>query len=150
MARILIVDDDQGMREFMDIMLTKEGYDVTSAEDASRALALCDKKDFDLIVTDLRMPRMDGIEFLKKIKDQKPETTVILVTAYASGETAVNAMKEGAYDYVEKGGSIEELKSIVNKALVKKGLVDEKSEEKKESGATVSYTHLTLPTKRIV
>ncbi len=132
MARILVVDDDQGMREFMDIMFTKEGYDVTSAEDASRALTLCDKKDFDLIITDLRMPRMDGIEFLKKIKDQKPETTVILVTAYASGETAVNAMKEGAYDYVEKGGSIEELKSIVHKALLKKGLVDEKSAEIKK------------------
>jgi two-component system response regulator PilR (NtrC family) len=132
MARILVVDDDQGMREFMDIMLTKEGYDVTSVDDASRALTLCDKKEFDLVITDLRMPRMDGIEFLKKIKDQKPETTVILITAYASGETAVNAMKEGAYDYLEKGGSIEELKSIVHKALLKKGLVGEKSAEVKE------------------
>jgi len=132
MARILIVDDDQGMREFMEIMLEKEGHDVTSAENATKALNLCNRKDFDLIVTDLRMPQIDGIEFLKKIKDQKPEIMVILVTAYASGETAVNAMKEGAYDYVEKGGSIDELKRIIHEALLKKGLVSEKISPKKE------------------
>lgn len=132
MARILVVDDDQGMREFMEIMLAKEGYDVTTAEDASRALNIFGKKDFDLIVTDLRMPKIDGIQFLRQIKDQKPETTVILVTAYASGETAVDAMKEGAYDYVEKGGSIEELKKIIHAALLKKGLVSEIISDKKE------------------
>ncbi len=130
MARILVVDDDQGMREFMEIMLTKEGYDVTSAEGPVKAINLCAKIDFDLVITDLKMPKIDGIEFLKTIKDQRPETIVILVTAYASGETAINAMKEGAYDYVEKGGSIEELKQIVHSALLKKGLVDEKKETK--------------------
>jgi two-component system response regulator PilR (NtrC family) len=127
MARILVVDDDQGMREFMEIMLTKEGYDVTSAEDPAKAINLCRKVAFDLVITDLKMPKIDGIEFLKTIKDQRPETIVILITAYASGETAINAMKEGAYDYVEKGGSIEELKQIVHSALLKKGLVDEKN-----------------------
>jgi Response regulator containing CheY-like receiver, AAA-type ATPase, and DNA-binding domains len=125
MARILVLDDDQGMREFMEIMLTKEGYDVTSADEPSKAINLCRKIDFDLVITDLRMPKIDGIEFLKTIKDQRPETIVILITAYASGETAVNAMKEGAYDYVEKGGNIEELKKVVRAALLKKGLVHE-------------------------
>jgi Response regulator containing CheY-like receiver, AAA-type ATPase, and DNA-binding domains len=125
MARILVLDDDQGMREFMEIMLTKEGYDVTSADEPSKAISLCRKIDFDLVITDLRMPKIDGIEFLKTIKDHKPETIVILITAYASGETAVNAMKEGAYDYVEKGGNIEELKKVVRAALLKKGLVNE-------------------------
>jgi two-component system response regulator PilR (NtrC family) len=86
MARILVLDDDQGMREFMEIMLTKEGYDVTSVDDPSKAINLCRKIDFDLVITDLRMPKIDGIEFLKTIKDQKPETIVILLTAYASGE----------------------------------------------------------------
>ncbi len=130
MARILVVDDDQGMREFMEIMLTKEGYDVTSAEGPAKAINLCRKKDFDLVITDLKMPKIDGIEFLKTIKDQFPETIVILITAYASGETAINAMKEGAFDYVEKGGSNEELKKIVHSALLKKGLVEEKNETK--------------------
>jgi two-component system, NtrC family, response regulator PilR len=76
------------------------------------------------------MPKIDGIEFLKTVKDEYPETIVILITAYASGETAVNAMKEGAYDYVEKGGSIDELKKIIHSALLKKGLINEKSETK--------------------
>lgn len=122
MAKILVVDDDQGMREFMDIMLTKEGYEVTLADSPVNAIHLCRKTAFDLVITDLKMPKIDGIEFLKTIKDQRPETIVILVTAYASGETAVNAMKEGAYDYVEKGGNIEELKGIIRQALVKNGL----------------------------
>ena len=133
MARILVLDDDQGMREFMEIMLTKEGYDVTSADEPSKAINLCRKIDFDLVITDLRMPKIDGIEFLKTIKDQKPETIVILITAYASGETAVNAMKEGAYDYVEKGGNIDDLKKVVRAALMKKGLVNENQNIKDEA-----------------
>jgi two-component system, NtrC family, response regulator PilR len=115
------------MREVIEIMLTTEGYDVTSAEGPAKAINLYRKAAFDLVITDLKMPKIDGIEFLKTIKDQYPETIVILITAYASGETAINAMKEGAYDYVEKGGSIEELKQIVHLALLKKGLVDEKN-----------------------
>ena len=125
MAKILVVDDDQGMREFMEIMLTKEGYDITTADSPVKAINLCRKTAYDLVITDLKMPKIDGIEFLKTIKDHRPETVVILITAYASGETAVNAMKEGAYDYVEKGGNIEELKQIIRQALLKNGLVSE-------------------------
>ncbi len=122
MAKILVVDDDQGMREFLEIMLTKEGHDVTSAVDATKALNRCKKDHFDLILTDLKMPKVDGIEFLKSVKDVSPETMVILITAYASPETAVSAMKEGAYDYIEKGIDVEELKSIISGALDKKGV----------------------------
>ena len=104
MAKIMVLDDDQGMREFMEIMLTKEGYDVTGSGEPAKAIDLCRKTAFDLVITDLKMPKINGIEFLKAIKDQRPETIVILITAYASGETAIDAMKEGAYDYVEKGG----------------------------------------------
>lgn len=139
MARILVLDDDQGMREFMEIMLTKEGYNVTSADEPSKAINLCRKIDFDLVITDLRMPKIDGIEFLKTIKDHRPETIVILITAYASGETAVNAMKEGAYDYVEKGGSIEELKKVVRTALLKKGLVNENQNVKDETVVQTAF-----------
>ncbi len=132
MAKILVLDDDQGMREFMEIMLTKEGYDVTSADNPVKAINLCRKTAYDLVITDLKMPKIDGIEFLKTIKDHRPQTVVILITAYASGETAVNAMKEGAYDYVEKGGNIEELKQIVRQALLKNGLVNEAPVPKNE------------------
>ncbi len=139
MAKILVVDDDQGMREFMEIMLTKEGYDVTSADHPVKAINLCRKTAYDLVITDLKMPKIDGIEFLKTIKDHRPETIVILITAYASGETAVNAMKEGAYDYVEKGGSIEELKQIVRQALLKNGLVGESQPPGKDASAGMFY-----------
>ena len=142
MAKILILDDDQGMREFMEIMLTKEGYDVTGSGEPAKAFDLCRKTAFDLVITDLKMPKINGIEFLKAIKDQRPETIVILITAYASGETAINAMKEGAYDYVEKGGSIDDLKKIVQAALLKKGLVIENQTLKKEAKTKGSAENL--------
>jgi two-component system response regulator PilR (NtrC family) len=126
MAKILVVDDDQGMREFMEIMLVQEGYDVTSIGEPVKAIDLCRKTAFDLIITDLKMPKISGIDFLKVIKDHRPDAIVILITAYASGETAIKAMKEGAYDYVEKGGSIEEIKKVVRSALQKKGLIENK------------------------
>jgi len=138
MAKILVVDDDQGMREFMEIMLLNEGYDVTSEGEPLKAIDLCRKTAFDLVITDLKMPKINGIEFLKAIKDQRPETVVILITAYASGETAINAMKEGAYDYVEKGQSIEELKKVVRSALMKKGLTETNTLEEKISEETMA------------
>ncbi len=125
MATVLVVDDDQGMRELLDIMLTEEGYRVSTAGDARKALAQCRKEIFDLIITDLKMPKMDGIDFLRKVKDLSPETMVILITAYASPETAVTAMKEGAYDYIEKDFAIEDLKEIIRSALTKKGVKQE-------------------------
>ena len=142
MAKILVLDDDQGMRDFMEIMLTKEGYDVTGSGEPAKAIDLCRKTAFDLVITDLKMPKINGIEFLKAIKDQRPETIVILITAYASGETAINAMKEGAYDYGEKGGSIEDLKIIVRSALLKKGLVIENKTLKKEVETTETAENL--------
>ena len=131
MAKILVVDDDQGMREFMEIMLIQEGYDVTSIGEPVKAIDLCRKTAFDLIITDLKMPKISGIDFLKVIKDHRPDAIVILITAYASGETAIKAMKEGAYDYVEKGGSIEEIKKVVRSALQKKGLIENNIGEEK-------------------
>ena len=124
MAKILVLDD-QDYRFVVEEVLKREGYEVTTADNPQKAINLFRKTNYDLVITDLKMPKMDGIEFLKTIKDHRPETVVILITAYASGETAVNAMQEGAFDYVEKGGSIEELKQIVRQALLKNGLVSE-------------------------
>lgn len=138
MAKILVVDDDQGMREMLEIMLQKEAYDVTSIGDPVKAVDLCRKKTFDMVITDLKMPKIDGIEFLKSIKDQRPETIVILITAYVSGETAINAMKEGAYDYVEKGRSLDELKKVVRTALINKGLISDDPAEQKCADTTES------------
>lgn len=127
MARILVVDDDQGMRDFLEIMLVREGHSVVTAPGGREALHICEKKPFDLVITDLRMPRMDGIGLLRSIKERSPETVVILVTAFASGETALAAMKEGAYDYLEKNFDIERLTALVKEALEKKGAGQEEA-----------------------
>ena len=139
MAKILILDDDKGMREFLEIMLTREGYDVTCAFDGEKALNLCRKTPFDLILTDLKMPKMDGIEFLKRVKDVCPEVFVILMTAYASGETAVSAMKEGAYDYIEKDFDIEDLTTLIREALNKKGIKKDDAQFIKEVEDAVCF-----------
>jgi two-component system response regulator PilR (NtrC family) len=139
MAKILVVDDDQGMREFLEIMMTREGYRVVTAGDAVKALARCRKETFDLIITDLKMPKMDGIGFLKEVKQLSPETMVILITAYASGETAVNAMKEGAYDYIEKDFAIEDIKRIVRNALAGKEVKRDDALFLKEVGEAVGF-----------
>ncbi|MBC8199678.1 MAG: sigma-54-dependent Fis family transcriptional regulator [Desulfobacterales bacterium] len=125
MAKILVVDDDPSMREFLEILLTTEGYEVTSASGGKEALGLCKKHKFDLAITDLKMPKVDGIDVLKTIREISPETMVILITAFASGETAIAAMKEGAYDYLEKNFDVEDLKAVIKDALSKKGVKEE-------------------------
>jgi two-component system response regulator PilR (NtrC family) len=139
MAKILVVDDDQGMREFLEIMLIREGYLVSTAGDAGKALGRCRKEKFDLIITDLKMPKMDGIGFLKEVKELAPETMVILITAYASGETAVTAMKEGAYDYIEKDFAIDDLKRIVRNALAAKGVKQDDAIFIREVGEALGF-----------
>ena len=123
--KILAVDDEQSMREFLDIMLKKEGYKVTLASNGEEVLKLIEKDLFDLVLMDIRMPRLDGISALKKIKEISPETIVIMITAYASADTAITAMKEGAYDYITKPFKIEEVKLIIRNALEKKNLQKE-------------------------
>ena len=142
MAKILVVDDDQGMREFLEIMLSREGYRVSTSSDAGKALSRCRKETFDLIITDLKMPKMDGIGFLKEVKELSPETMVILITAYASGETAVTAMKEGAYDYIEKDFAIEDLNRIVRNALAAKGVKRDDALFLKEVGEAVGFGNM--------
>ena len=120
MARILVVDDDKGIQDVLEIMLTRAGYQVATADDGAAALDVIRKKKFDLVITDLKMPRMDGIDLLKGIKETVPGTAVILLTAFASGETALAAMREGAHDYVEKNFNVDDLLDIVQDALEKK------------------------------
>jgi two-component system response regulator PilR (NtrC family) len=142
MAKILVVDDDRGIREFLEIMLSREGYDVACSDDATKALNRCKKEKYDLILTDLKMPKVDGIDFLKAVKDVCPEAMVILMTAYASPETALSAMKEGAYDYVEKNFNIETLKEIVRMALDKKGIKTDDAQFIREVEDAVSFSDM--------
>jgi two-component system, NtrC family, response regulator PilR len=123
--KILVADDEQSMREFLDIMLKKEGYKVSLASNGEEVVKLIDNDLFDLVLLDIRMPKLDGISALKKIKANSPETIVIMITAYASADTAIKAMKEGAYDYITKPFRVEEIKLIIKNALEKKNLQKE-------------------------
>ena len=123
--KILVADDEQSMREFLDIMLKKEGYKVSLASNGEEVSKLVENDLFDLVLLDIRMPKLDGISALKKIKANTPETVVIMITAYASADTAIKAMKEGAYDYITKPFKVEEIKLIIKNALEKKNLQKE-------------------------
>ena len=115
--RILVVDDEESMREFLDIMLTQEGYEVTLSENGRNACSILEKNRFDLVITDIRMKDIDGIGVLKKAKEVDPDATVVLISAFATADTAVEAMNEGAYDYVPKPFKVSEFKKIVQDAL---------------------------------
>lgn len=119
MAKILVVDDELSMREFLEILLKKEGHEVICAEDGRKALSMFRAEPFDLSILDIKMPKMDGLELLRKVKEFSPNTAVIMVTAYASPEDAIAAMKAGAYDYLTKPFKLDEIKEVIRHALSK-------------------------------
>ncbi|MGA1790851.1 MAG: sigma-54-dependent transcriptional regulator [bacterium] len=126
MDSILIIDDEKSMCEFLSIMLRKEGYRVKYATDPREGLKLVQTDIFDLAIIDMRMPGMDGLSVLKEVRQISPETAVIMITAYASTKTAVEAIKEGAYDYLTKPfKNNDEIKLIIRNALEKKRLREE-------------------------
>lgn len=122
MSKILVVDDEQSLRDFLAIMLKKEGHEVVTAENGDTALKAVQAEIFDLVISDVRMPGADGITVLKSVKEVSPETVVVMITAFATAETAVEAMKLGASDYIIKPFKIDELKLIINNSLEKRHL----------------------------
>ena len=133
MPEILVVDDEKSMREFLEIMLTQEGYSVTLAENGENACEILDKKIFDLVITDIRMKNIDGIGVLKKAKSVSPDTVVVLISAFATAETAVEAMREGAYDYIPKPFKVREFKKIIKQAISSTRPADSAEEDNIES-----------------
>ena len=114
--RLLVVDDEKSQREILAGFLQKEGFSVALAESGEQALKLFEEKFYEMALIDMKMPRMDGLELLKRIKKNSPDTQVIVMTAFGTVETAVSAMKEGAFYYVNKPVDLEELKVILKKA----------------------------------
>jgi two-component system, NtrC family, response regulator PilR len=145
MPDILVVDDEKSMREFLEIMLTREGYHVTLAENGENAGEILDKKIFDLVITDIRMKDIDGIGVLKKAKSVNPDTVVVLISAFATAETAVEAMREGAYDYIPKPFKVREFKEIVKQAVSSTKPADSGEEDRLKSryhfGCLVGESH---------
>ncbi len=124
-TKILVVDDEPSHRQMLEAVLTADGYEVQQADDGQEAINSVEERFYDLILMDVRMSRVSGIEALKKIKELSPGIPVIIMTAYASVSTAVDALKSGAYDYLTKPLDIEELKILVSKALRQRQLEQE-------------------------
>lgn len=141
-SKILVVDDEPGMRTFLEIILRKEGYSVETASDGMKALDNINNNVFDLAILDMLMPVMNGIEVLNRIIEKSPETTVIIITAFASHETAIEAMKLGAYDYITKPFKIDEIKLVIKKALDKKGLERENLRLRKELQTKYGFANI--------
>ncbi|MGZ3772656.1 MAG: sigma-54-dependent transcriptional regulator [Pseudobdellovibrionaceae bacterium] len=141
-ARILVVDDEESIREFLEIMLKKEGYEVTLAEDGQKAKDLLGKKTFDMIISDLQMPNVTGIELLKHVKETYPDVVFMLITAFGTTETAVEAMKMGAYDYLTKPFKIDEVRMNIQNALRSRNLEVENRSLKKELVKEYSFQNM--------
>jgi DNA-binding NtrC family response regulator len=123
--KILIVDDEVNMRLVLKAMLKKEGYDVETAADGLEALALLHRHDITACITDLRMPKLDGMGLLNRMVEEYPSIPVIIITAHGTVETAVDALKKGALDYITKPFDQEELKNVISKAVKTRVLSEE-------------------------
>ncbi|PJA76732.1 Fis family transcriptional regulator [bacterium CG_4_9_14_3_um_filter_65_15] len=138
--RLLIVDDELHVRESLSHWFTEDGYDVETANGGHEALAALGRKSFDVIISDIKMPGMDGLELQRRVHEKDPNVAIVLVTAYASVDTAVQALKEGAYDYLVKPFDPEELSKVVAKACEKASLTKENTalkEKLAQSGPTI-------------
>jgi two-component system, NtrC family, response regulator PilR len=140
--RILVVDDEESIREFLEIMLKKEGYEVTIAEDGAKAKEVLSKKTFDMVISDLQMPNVTGIELLKYVKESYPDLVFMMITAFGTTENAVEAMKMGAYDYLTKPFKIDEVRINVANALRTKDLEVENKVLKKEMQKEYTFQNM--------
>jgi len=122
---ILVVDDDEVMRQTLSDVLKKKGYAISTAETGGQTISFIKEQLFDLILLDIRLPDMDGLDVLKGIKEIESDLMVIVMTAYSDVQTAVTAMKSGAYDYIDKPFELEELKILIKKALETQSLRNE-------------------------
>ena len=142
MDKILIIDDEQSILDLLNMVFKKQGYAVENALTAEKALQLIDDDDFDLVLTDVKLPQKSGIEILKYLRKNKPEIPVIMITAYGTIKQAVEAFKAGAVDYVLKPFDIEELKIIVEKGLKERKLKEENVLLKKELKERYSFKNM--------
>ncbi len=140
--RILVVDDEESIREFFEIMLKREGYEVQTASNGREGLEALKASPADLVISDIQMPEMSGLELLAKGKEVDPELVCIMITAFGSTDTAVEAMKLGAYDYIQKPFKIDEIKIIVQQALERRSLKLENAQLKKELGTKYAFDNI--------
>src|SRR6476659_55911 len=143
MARILVADDEPGLREFLADTLALDDHVVVTAPDGKAAAKLLDERGFDLVITDLKMPGLDGMALLRKVRAEQPEVEVIVMTAHGTVDNAVEAMKLGAFEFLQKPLSgPDELRLLVGRALEGRGLrdrVDGAERRGERSGPPLTY-----------
>jgi len=122
LGRVMVVDDEENIREVLSNYLESMNYEVDTAEDGQEALNKFEKGDFDLIISDLLMPNIDGLELLKRIREIDKDIIFLMITGYPSIETAVDAIKKGAYDYITKPFHMEDVKLRIERAFEKRSL----------------------------
>ncbi len=131
-AKILIIDDEESMCNFMEIMLVKEGYEVDTTTSAHEGVGRAKDSKYDLVIADLNMPEMSGIEVLREVRKSSQDQDLIVMTAYATVDTAIEAMKEGATDYITKPFKVDEVKLVIEKSINNRQLKQENEELKQQ------------------
>ena len=119
-GKLLVVDDESGVRKSLREILEQEGHHVTTAASGEEALAVLDRETFDLILVDLKMEGMDGLELMRRVKSTMPDMVVIMLTAYASLDSAIGALRQGAHDYLLKPCAVEEIIASVETGLAER------------------------------
>ncbi|OGP52548.1 MAG: histidine kinase [Deltaproteobacteria bacterium RBG_13_52_11] len=130
--RVLVIDDEENLRHYLQMVLGEAGYNVETAQDGEEALEKMQHHSWDIILCDIRMPKMDGMAFLKEVKAQRLEGTIIMMSAYGTIDTAVEAMKIGAYDYISKPFNVDEIVLTIKKAEERERLREENIRLKEE------------------
>ncbi|UCD63709.1 MAG: sigma-54-dependent Fis family transcriptional regulator [Candidatus Zixiibacteriota bacterium] len=148
-AKILVIDDEDSMCNFMEIMLAKDGYRVDTVTSGSDGIVLLKEKNYDLVIADLNMPEMTGIDVLKEVRSFKEDQDLIVMTAYASVDTAIEAMKHGAVDYITQPFKVDEIKLVIEKCISRKRLVKENDTLKKQLQGDSSFDNF-LGTSEVV
>ena len=120
---VLVVDDEKNIRSTLADILAGEGYQVTTADTGEKAIRLCHRRGFDVVLLDVRMPEVDGVALLREIRAIDSDVCVIVMTAYPSVESAVDTMKADAFDYLRKPFELEQLRSVIQRAIREKGLM---------------------------
>jgi DNA-binding NtrC family response regulator len=133
MGKILVIDDERPIRRTLCEILEFEKFEVDQAENGEEGLIMAQKKEYDVILCDIKMPKMDGIEVLEKIKELEHDSTIVMISGHGTIETAVDALKKGAFDYIPKPPDLNRLLVTVRNAINKKELINETKVLKKKT-----------------
>ena len=140
--KILVLDDEEMIRDLLKETFQKKKYEVEIAVDGNEALKKIQANHFDLLVTDLRLPDISGMDILSRVKKKHPEMGIIMITAYGSIKNAVKAMKQGAFDYIAKPFNLDEMEMVVEKFFKYKNLIDENKYLRSELDKKFSFQNI--------